>query len=109
MHCANSQCARLAQHLFEGTLWFVELELPPGARISGDGNGFPVCIVPSRYFWLCSDCSRSMKIHKWTRAGIVFWPSGHAKKLVASHSDNSAHFSSNGGRSRESESLIRPA
>lgn len=76
MYCANSRCGRIAQCLFDGTLWFVELELPPSARIAGDGEGFPVCTVPRRYFWLCRDCSRSMKIRRWTEAGIVLAPRG---------------------------------
>lgn len=71
MNCANPKCRRSAEHLFDGTLWLVELETLPEARILGNAEGFPVCGAPSRYFWLCSSCSSTMAVVKWTSNGLV--------------------------------------
>jgi len=94
MRCANSECGRNAQHLFEGTLWLVELDVPPGARIVGDESGFPICVVPSRYFWLCPDCSRSMKVHGWTSKEIIVRPISLKKEPHPAQVDSAGNFTS---------------
>jgi hypothetical protein len=84
MRCANSQCGITARDLFEGTLWLVERHDAPLSRLRGDESGFPVCAVPSRYFWLCPECSTSMKIRGWTSAGILLAPHVYARKPATS-------------------------
>lgn len=84
MRCANPRCGQLARDIFAGTLRLVELEVPADARIVGDESGFPICIVPSRYFWLCPACSRTMEVRRWTRTEVVFGPSRELRKRVAS-------------------------
>ena len=83
MRCANPECGRIAEHLFDGTLRLIELDLPPRQRTTGDESGFPVCIVPTRYFWLCQECSRSVEIHRWTLRGIIVKPLAKSATLAA--------------------------
>lgn len=71
MKCANPECRRDAQHLSDGTLLLIEMDLPPEERLAGGEFGFPVCTAPSKYFWLCKACSRSLRIVRWTVAGPV--------------------------------------
>lgn len=72
MRCANPECQQQSHDLFQGTLWELELEVSPDARTIGSEWGFPVCCVPTRYFWLCGACSEILTIRKWTVDGIVF-------------------------------------
>lgn len=65
MKCANPECARWAEDLHEGTLRLVERAVDPADRVRGSDGGFPVCIVESRYFWLCKDCAHGYIIHSW--------------------------------------------
>ena len=71
MQCVNPQCRQDAQDLHAGTLRLFELAIPPEKRIVRADSGFPVVVVPSRYFWLCSKCSRIWKMKRWTPAGLV--------------------------------------
>ncbi len=52
----------------------LELDLPPEARVERSEWGFPVLSAPSRYFWLCEDCSRLYRIRVWTRDGVRLEP-----------------------------------
>ena len=74
MQCVNPECCREAQDLYTGTLRLLELAIPPEKRIVRADSGFPVVAVPSRYFWLCSQCSRIWKIKRWTPAGLILEP-----------------------------------
>lgn len=74
MKCANPKCCRDAQHLSDGSLLLLEMDLPPEERLAGDEFGFPVCAAPSKYFWLCEACSRNLRIVGWTVAGPVLAP-----------------------------------
>lgn len=74
MHCANPECGRAADNIRFGTLRLLEMDVRPDERITGSDAGFPVCSVPSRYFWLCEECSKTLSIRKWTAAGIVLAP-----------------------------------
>lgn len=71
MQCANPKCRVDAHHLENGTLRLLEMEVPPEKRTVGADSGFPVCVVPTRYFWLCAECSRFLKMRRWTSAGLV--------------------------------------
>lgn len=74
MQCVNPQCSRDAHDLQSGTLRLLELAIPPEERIVRADSGFPIVVVPSRYFWLCSQCSRIWKMKRWTRAGLLLEP-----------------------------------
>ena len=71
MKCSNPNCQKKASDIREGTLRLVELEVDLNDRITGNESGFPVCAVPSRYFWLCAECSRFLSIRRWTRSGLI--------------------------------------
>lgn len=71
MQCANPDCNQTACDVTSGTLRLLELEVPPEQRIVRSEGGFPVCCVPSRYFWLCDHCSRFLRVRRWTKDGLV--------------------------------------
>ena len=75
MRCVNPVCGLWAHDIFAGTLWCLEQEVPLDARIEGDEGGFPVCVVPTRYLWLCPACSRTMRVRGWTPDEVIFGPS----------------------------------
>lgn len=81
MHCVNPECRRDAQELEGGTLRLLELAIPPEERIIRADSGFPVVVVPSRYFWLCPKCSRQWRMKRWTRDGLVLEPNLPASSL----------------------------
>ena len=74
MQCANPKCRQDALDLQAGTLCLIELSLPPDERIIRADGGFPVVVAPSRYFWLCPECSRIWKMRRWTSAGVDLEP-----------------------------------
>ena len=49
----------------------LELAIPPEERVVRPKSGFPIVAVPSRYFWLCSQCSRIWKIKRWKPEGLL--------------------------------------
>lgn len=71
MRCSNPKCHQNAHDLQSGTLRLLEMDLPPEERVVRSEWGFPVCSAPSRYFWLCAKCSQSLRIKRWTMAGLV--------------------------------------
>ena len=71
MICVNPECSIPAKDLFQGTLWSLELEASPEDRTQGSEWGFPICCVPTRFFWLCERCSKHFVVRKWTSGGIV--------------------------------------
>jgi hypothetical protein len=74
MRCANPDCTEMAHDISTGVLRLMELDVPPEKRVIRSDSGFPVCAVPSRYFWLCSKCGESLRIRRWTREGLVLEP-----------------------------------
>lgn len=70
MICANPECSKHADDLIAGTLWCLELTAPPEMRTVGSEWGFPVCCVPTRFFWLCERCSRNLFPRRWTHEGL---------------------------------------
>ena len=72
MHCANPHCRVPAADLTVGVLRLVELDVAPEERVVRSDGGFPVCSVPSRYFWLCPKCSAYLRVKRWTSGGIIF-------------------------------------
>lgn len=74
MQCVNPACGQDAENLHTGTLRMLELAIPPEERVVWSDSGFPVVVVPSRYFWLCSRCSRMWRMRRWTPAGLLLEP-----------------------------------
>ena len=72
MRCANPECGLAAHDVTRGTLRLIELDVPPAARVMRSEWGFPICSVPSRYFWLCDKCSQILNIRCWTEEGLIF-------------------------------------
>ncbi len=72
MQCANPDCRTPAVDLSTGVLRLLELEVPPEERVVRSDGGFPICVVPTRYFWLCPKCSSFLRIKRWTRVGLTF-------------------------------------
>lgn len=52
-------------------MWLMELEVSCDELLDGDENGFPVCTLPKKYFWLCVDCSQKFVVRRWTRSGVI--------------------------------------
>ena len=71
MQCANPDCAKSAHDLTTGSLRLIELDVPPEQRVSRSDWGFPICSVPSRYFWLCERCCQFLSIRRWTKQGVI--------------------------------------
>lgn len=82
MRCANPDCNQLANDLTTGALRLLELDMPPELRVIRSDGGFPVCTVPSRYFWLCEHCSKFLSIRRWTKEGLTleFKMKGHSDR-----------------------------
>ncbi len=70
MRCANSECSRDLLDLPGGSVWLMQLEMPTNS--SGHGyDGFPICTQPTKYFWLCAECSRHFVLLRWTPFGLI--------------------------------------
>lgn len=71
MQCANPQCSKDLLYLREGRLELLELELYSRDHISADDDGFPIRSLPSRFFWLCGECTKTHIMKRWTASGLV--------------------------------------
>jgi hypothetical protein len=71
MHCSNPQCSKELLYLREGRLELVELERYSQDQESADDGGFPIKSLPSRFFWLCGECTKTHSIKRWTVSGVV--------------------------------------
>jgi len=71
MHCANAECSRGLLDLPGGSVWLMQLEVPPDQSAPSDDPGFSMCTLPTKYFWLCADCSLRFVISRWTPSGLV--------------------------------------
>ena len=74
MHCANPDCCCDTFDLPGGSLWRMELEESCDQPIENEDNGFPIHILPLKYFWLCGECSQRFVLSRWTPNGIVLAP-----------------------------------
>lgn len=99
MECANPECRRDAHDLHNGTLRLLEMAVSPEERLEGNDYGFPVCIVPSKFFWLCAECSRILRMKGWSATGLILEPflSQQKKQLreaidLATENDESCPF-----------------
>lgn len=71
MHCANPQCSKELLYLREGTLRLLELEPPSDGQFRPDDGAFATRSLPSKYFWLCGECTKTHIVKRWTRSGVV--------------------------------------
>ena len=74
MHCANPDCCCDTFDRPGGSLWLMELEASRDQPIESEDNGFPIRILPLKYFWLCIECSQRFVLSQWTPTGIVLAP-----------------------------------
>ena len=79
MQCANPQCSKELFYLREGRLELLELESHSDDQGLADDGGFPIKSLPSRFFWLCGECTKTHIIKRWTTSGLVLEP--HAVKF----------------------------
>ena len=71
MQCANPQCSKELLYLREGTLNLLEMEPHSDDQFQSDVGAFAMRSVPSKYFWLCGQCTKTLIVKRWTTAGIV--------------------------------------
>ena len=71
MHCANPQCSKELLYLREGTLRLLELELHSDDQFRPDDGAFATRSLPSKYFWLCGECTKTQIVKRWTTLGVV--------------------------------------
>jgi hypothetical protein len=71
MHCANPQCSKELLYLREGTLRLLELEPDSDDQLRPDDGAFAMRSLPSKYFWLCGECTKTHIVKRWTTSGVV--------------------------------------
>jgi hypothetical protein len=71
MHCANPQCSRELLYFRDGTLRLLELEPLSDGQFRPDEGAFATRSLPSKYFWLCGECTKTHIVKRWTTSGIV--------------------------------------
>ena len=76
--CANPLCSKELLYFREGTLKLLELESHSDNRVRPDDGAFAMSSSPSRFFWLCGDCTKTHIITRWTTAGPVLVLRGQA-------------------------------
>jgi hypothetical protein len=69
--CANPQCSRELLYLREGTLNLLEMESHSDDQFQSDVGAFAMRSVPSKYFWLCGECTKTLILKRWTTACLV--------------------------------------
>jgi hypothetical protein len=71
MRCVNQECSCGLLDVPGGSVWLMQLEGSRDQPAEGDDNGFSVCTLPTKYFWLCADCSCRFVLSRWTPSGVV--------------------------------------
>src|SRR5271170_4204242 len=71
MYCANPRCSKELLYLREGTLRLLELESHSDDQFRPDDGAFATRSLPSKYFWLCGDCTKTQIVKRWTTLGVV--------------------------------------
>jgi len=71
IQCANPQCSKELLYLREGTLNLLEMESHSDDRFESDIDAFAMRSVPSKFFWLCGECTKTLTLKRWTTAGLV--------------------------------------
>jgi len=81
--CANPQCSKELVYLREGTLNLFEMESHSDDQFQSDVGAFAMRSVPSKFFWLCGECTKTLIIKRWTTSGLVLVPRN--RKTAGSH------------------------
>jgi hypothetical protein len=71
VQCANPQCSKELLYLREGRLNLLEMEPHSDDQFQSDVGAFAMRSVPSKCFWLCGECTKTLIVKRWTTAGIV--------------------------------------
>jgi hypothetical protein len=69
--CANPQCSKELLYFREGTLELLELETHADDRARPDDGAFAMSSLPSRFFWLCGECTKTHVVKRWTTSGLI--------------------------------------
>jgi hypothetical protein len=69
--CANPQCSKELLYFREGTLELLELETQADDRARPDDGAFEMNSLPSRFFWLCGECTKTHILRRWTTSGLI--------------------------------------
>jgi hypothetical protein len=71
MQCANPQCSKELLYLREGTIELLELESHSDNQFRPDEGAFAMRPLPSKFFWLCGECAKTLIVKRWTTSGLV--------------------------------------
>jgi hypothetical protein len=71
VQCANPQCSKELLYLREGRIELLELESQADDQLPPDDGAFAMNGLPSKYFWLCGECSEIYILKRWTTSGLV--------------------------------------
>jgi hypothetical protein len=71
MQCANPQCSKEFLYLREGTLELLELESHSDDQLRPDDSAFAMRSLPSKFFWLCGECTKTHIVKRWTTSGLI--------------------------------------
>jgi hypothetical protein len=71
MRCANPPCSRELLYFREGRIELLELESHADEQFRPDDGAFAMNSLPSKYFWLCGECSEIYNLKRWTTSGLV--------------------------------------
>lgn len=71
MRCANPQCSAELVYLRDGSLQLLQYEPDSQQATEYEDGAFPMRPFPSRFFWLCAECSRVYVMKAWTSLGVV--------------------------------------
>jgi hypothetical protein len=101
MQCANPQCSKELLYLREGTLELFELESHSDDQFRPDDGAFAMKPLPSKFFWLCGECTKTHIVKRWTTSGPVLVlrnqkTAGSHPNLVASYSHRRNHAAASG-------------
>jgi hypothetical protein len=71
MQCANPQCSKELLYLREGTINLLEMESHSDDPFQSDVGAFAMRSLPSKFFWLCGECAKTLMVKRWTTSGLV--------------------------------------
>jgi hypothetical protein len=71
MQCANPQCSQELLYLREGRVALLDLESHAHDQPRPDDGAFAMRSLPSRFFWLCGECTKTYVVKRWTSSGLV--------------------------------------
>jgi hypothetical protein len=71
MQCANPLCSKELLYLREGRIELLELESHADHPFRPDDGAFAMNCLPSKFFWLCGECAKTLIVKRWTTSGLV--------------------------------------